>query len=190
MKWTFLLPLALAAASVPALSAQAPDFEARMEKQRDAMRILSMLDGIWRGPAWALTPSGRQELVQNERVGPAQGGAVKLVEGRGYHEDGSVGFNALGIISYDPDRQAYSIHTHAQGYSGTYPLRPTADGFEWEVPAGPGAVIRYRAVVRDGMWHEVGDRIAGDAPPQRIYEMRLQRLGDTDWPEAGAVPMR
>ena len=39
-------------------------------------------------------------------------------------------------------------------------------------------------------WREVGECIAGDAPPMQIVEMNLRRVGDTDWPAAGAVPMR
>ena len=34
------------------------------------------------------------------------------------------------------------------GYSGIFPLRLTDDGYVWEVPAGPGAIIRYTAVIQ------------------------------------------
>ena len=43
---------------------------------------------------------------------------------------------------------------------------------------------------RNGELHEVGDRIVSGREPQRIFDMRLKRLGDTDWPTAGAVPPR
>jgi hypothetical protein len=33
-------------------------------------------------------------------------------------------------------------------------------------------------------------RIGMALAPQRIVDMRLKRLGDTDWPAAGAVPPR
>jgi hypothetical protein len=41
--------------------------------------------------------------------------------------------------------------------------------------------------VRDGELHEVGDRIAEGREAVRTFEMRLKRVGDTDWPAAGAV---
>jgi hypothetical protein len=57
-------------------------------------------------------------------------------------------------------------------------------------PAGPGAIMRYTDTVRDGSWLDVGEYVAGDAPPRRVVELNLSRVGDTDWPAAGAVPMR
>ncbi len=47
--------------------------------------------------------------------------------------------------------------------------------------------IRYTAVVKDGVWHEVGDRLVAGGEPARVFEMTLQRVGDTDWPSAGAI---
>ena len=64
------------------------------------------------------------------------------------------------------------------------------DGYVWEVPAGPGAKIRYTATIGGGKWREVGDRIVGEAAPMRIFEMNLSRVGDSSWPEASPVPMR
>jgi hypothetical protein len=51
-------------------------------------------------------------------------------------------------------------------------------------------VIRYEATVKDGEWHEVGHRIVNDGPPEKIFEMRVRRLGATDWPGAGPVGAR
>jgi hypothetical protein len=62
----------------------------------------------------------------------------------------------------------------------------TADGFTWSIPAGP-MTIRYTAVVKDGTWTEVGDRIAPGKDPVRFFEMRLARVGDGDWPGVGAI---
>jgi hypothetical protein len=50
--------------------------------------------------------------------------------------------------------------------------------------------MRYTAVIRDGRWHEVGDRILKEGQPVRFIEMDVTRLGDTDWPAGGAVPPR
>ena len=51
---------------------------------------------------------------------------------------------------------------------------------------GP-ATLRYVATVKDGELHEVGERVVPGAEPQRVFEMRLKRVADTDWPAAGAV---
>ena len=49
------------------------------------------------------------------------------------------------------------------------------------------AAVRYNAAVKDGKWTEVGDRIVPGKDPVRFFEMRLTRVGDSEWPGAGAV---
>lgn len=176
--------------AAPAAAQIDSDPEVRLAPQREAMKKLSMFDGVWRGPAWTLTPTGRYELTQTERVGPFLGGSIKMIEGRGYQKDGRVGFNALGIISFDPRTGKYRLQSNAQGYSGTFPLTPTADGFIWETPAGPGATMRYTATVRNGTWREVGERVVVGQKPVQVFEMNLRRVGSTKWPEDGAVGQR
>ena len=180
--------LALAPASA---AAQAwPDAATRIAAQKDALVTFAFMDGVWRGTARTLTPSGtRHTITQTERIGPFLDGTVKVIEGRGYEPDGRVSFNALGILSWNPSTRAYSMRSYAMGYAGDFPVRRTDDGFSWEIPAGP-ATIRYTAVVKDGTWTEVGNRVMPDKDPVRFFEMRLQRLGDTDWPAGSAVDLR
>ena len=180
----------LLAAPMPAAAQGFADPTPRIAAQREALARLAVMDGVWRGPAWSLTPSGRQEMVQTERIGPMLGGAIRVMEGRGYAADGSVRFNAFGVVGYDPDRHTYSLTTWALGHSVTVPLTVTDTGYVWEAPAGPGAVIRYTATIGNGTWHEVGERIAGNSPPMRVVELNLRRVSDSDWPAAGAAPMR
>jgi hypothetical protein len=47
--------------------------------------------------------------------------------------------------------------------------------------------IRYTAVIKDGKWNEVGDRLMPGKDPVRFYEAQLERVGDTDWPAAGVI---
>jgi hypothetical protein len=155
--------------------------------QREAMAPLAFMDGVWRGPAWTILPSGQKHTVtQTERIGPFLDGAVKVIEGRGYDPDGKVTFNAFGTVSYNPATRAYTLHSYAQGYVGDFVLTPSADGYVWEIPAGQ-MTIRYTAVIKDGAWREVGDRIMPGKEPVRFFEMNLKRVGDTTWPAAGAI---
>ena len=151
------------------------------------MLPLAYMDGVWRGPAWTILASGdKHTITQTERIGPFLDGSVKVIEGRGYDPDGKVTFNAFGTISFDPAKSAYTMHSHAMGSVGDFALKPTAVGYIWEITAGP-MTIRYTAVVKDGAWREVGDRIAPGKEPVRSFEMNLKRVGDTTWPAAGAV---
>jgi len=175
-------------AVTPVLLAQAGgDPATRIAAQREAMAPFAFMDGVWRGPAATTLPSGDKHAVtQTERIGPFLDGSVKVIEGRGYGSDGKVAFNAFGIISFDPDTRAYSMRSYAMGHAGDFAIRRTDDGFIWEIPAGP-TTIRYTATVKDGKWREVGDRIVAGKEPARFFEMNLVRVGDNDWPRAGAI---
>jgi hypothetical protein len=45
----------------------------------------------------------------------------------------------------------HKMHSYAQGKVGDFALKPTPDGYVWEIPAGP-MTIRYTAVIKDGAW--------------------------------------
>jgi hypothetical protein len=183
----FAFLMIAAGVSSTAIGQGRPDPATTIAAQREAMARLAYMDGVWRGTAWTVLASGEKHTItQTERIGPFLGGSVKVIEGRGYDPDGRVTFNAFGTISYNPVSRAYTMHSYAQGNVGDFALTPTADGFSWDIPAGP-MTIRYTAVVKDGAWREVGDRIMPGREPVRYFEMNLRRVGDTDWPAAGAV---
>ena len=181
---------ASAAAASPSLAQERPNPATLIAAQRDAMAAFKAMDGVWRGPAWTILPSGeKHSMTQTERIGPFLDGSVKVIEGRGYESDGRVGFNAFGIISYDPTTKAYAIRSYAMGRAGDFVIKPTPGGYTWEIPAGP-TTIRYTAVIKDGTLKEVGDRLAPGKEPVRFFEMNLTRVGDTTWPAEGAVPQK
>jgi hypothetical protein len=165
-----------------------PDTQALIAAQKQALQRFAYMDGVWRGTASTTVGPGQTHVItQTERIGPFLDGSVKVIEGRGYDDDGRVSFNAFGIISFDPAKNAYTMRSYALGQSGDFPVNPTEDGMIWEIPAGP-ATIRYTATVKDGTWHEVGERVVQGRDPVRFFEMTLKRVGDTTWPAAGAIP--
>lgn len=185
---TLALMLLAAGMALTAFGQQArTDPAALVAAQREAMLKLSFMDGVWRGAAWTILSSGdKHNITQTERIGPFLDGSLKVIEGRGYDPDGKVTFNAFGTVSYNPSTRVYTLHSYAQGQVGDFVLTPTADGYVWEIPAGP-MTIRYTAVIKDGAWREVGDRIMPGKEPVRFFEMNLKRVGDTNWPAAGAI---
>jgi len=182
----------LALAGAAPAPAQAPgDPRPLIAAQKEAMRSLAFMDGAWRGPTWILMPDGqRREQIQTERVGSFLDGAVKVIEGRGYDAVGTVNFNAFAVVSFDAAKKAYSMRSYAMGRAGDFDLSVKSDGFVWTIPAGPGATIRYTATIKDGTWREVGERVAEGQAPVQFLEMNLKRIGDTEWPAAGAIPMK
>ena len=185
----FCLILVLCFAPVgQGLAAEPPDTKALIASQQQAMAALAIFDGTWRGPASATEPSGQQRrITQTERVGSLLDGSIKVIEGRGFTADGVKTFNAFAVISFSPQTSTYNFHAYAQGHSGDFPMQVTPNGFTWSIKAGP-ATIRYTATVTDGVWSEIGERIVEGQQPAKIFEMTLRRVGNTDWPAAGAVP--
>jgi hypothetical protein len=173
--------------SLSAQAQQRPSPAALIAAQRDAMIRLAYMDGVWRGPAWIILPSGEKHaFTQTERIGPFLDGSVKVMEGRGYDPDGKVTFNAFGAVSFDPATKVYTLHSYAMGNVGDFVLKLTPDGYTWDIPAGP-MTIHYTAVIKGGVWRETGDHIVPGKDPVRFFEMNLKRVGDTDWPAAGAI---
>lgn len=178
----------IVASAAASASGQGQTDPAVIGAQREALAKLAAMDGVWRGPAWTILASGQKHTItQTERIGPFLDGTVKVIEGRGYEADGKVTFNAFGTISYNTSTKSYTLHSYAQGFVGDFALKPTTDGYVWEIPAGP-TTIRYTAVIKDGSWLEVGDRIVQGKEPVRFFEMNLKRVSDTSWPAGGAVP--
>lgn len=185
---TLVSAAAALALLAPAAASAQEQMPAGSDEQRAAMDALSFMDGEWRGQATSFGPGGvRTDLIQTERVGPFLGGSVRVVEGRGYDAEGATAFNALGVISWNDAEDRYEFSAWANGRQGHYQFERTETGFTWEVPAGPGAVIRYVATIQDGVWHEVGDYVREGGQPLRFIEMTLHRIGDSGWPGEGSV---
>jgi hypothetical protein len=181
------LAILLVFSASPALAQGRPDPAALLAAERAALKPLAFMNGVWRGPAWTILPGGaRHDVTQTERIGPFLDGAVKVIEGRSWDAEGKSGFNAFGVVSFDPAKQAYTLHSYAQGQVGDFSLVPSDTGYVWEIPAGP-MTIRYTAVIHGGKWREIGERIVPNQPPVQFFEMNLVRLRDTDWPAAGGV---
>ena len=185
MKRLALISLAALLLTPLAAHAQAAD-TAAIAAQQQAMKKLDWMHGVWRGPAVSQGPQGEHRVTQTERIGGFLGGTLKMMEGKGYQADGSIGFNAFGVVSYDAQTQSYWLTSWAQGRAGKFPLTLTATGYVWGIPAGP-QTIRYTATLADGVWTEVGDYIAAGQPPRRFFTMTLRRVGDSAWPSAGGI---
>lgn len=154
--------------------------------EREAMQAFAWMDGEWRGIAVTQTPGGEHRVTHTERIGPLLGGSIRLVEGRSYRADGSTGFNALAMLSFDPMAKTYRMTSHADGRYGSFAIAPNATGYVWQIPAGP-MTIRYTATLHDGVWTEIGERLVDTKPPVPFFRMELRRVGDSGWPAEGSV---
>lgn len=180
--------MALAASFVVATTASAQAvYPAGTAEQRAAMERLSWMDGEWVGEATvSMGPGQGMTHPHTERIGPMLGGSIKVIEGRSANADGSAGFNAFAVVSWDEETDRYMMRSYANGQAGDFPLEATDDGFRWSTPAR-GGEVRYVTTFRDGEWVETGDFVMPGRDPMRVIELRLRRRGDSDWPAADPV---
>jgi hypothetical protein len=177
-----LLALVLATSTVAAAPTPPPPVKPT-PALAGPMAKLAYMRGVWIGKATGTSPDGKPYAVtQTERMGPMLGGDIVVIEGRGYNADGSTGFNAFGVVSYDPRTKRYEIRSYAQGNAGTFEMKLTATGYVWEVPAGGSAVVRFTATITGDHWREVGELVTPGKPGVPMFEMNLTKQGATEWP--------
>jgi hypothetical protein len=157
-----------------------------MVAERGAMQAFAWMDGEWRGTAVTQTPTGEHRVTHTERAGLLLGGTIRLIEGHSYRPDGTTGFNAFAMLSYDPSTKTYRMTSHAEGRYGSFAIVPQATGYIWQIRAGP-MTIRYTATLTDGVWTEIGERLFDGKEPVQFFRMELRRVGESVWPGAGAV---
>ena len=180
----------LAATSAFAQSSPPPTAEQMVAAQRSAMAKLPPMDGIWRGPGWMNEGQGRRQMTVTYRVGPFLDDSVKVIEIKGYLADGSVGFHAFNVISFDSEeKKEYVINARAGGRSGAFSFQLAERGFIWNIGSADSG-LRYTATLENGTWIEKGESLSPGRPAATVSEFTLRRIGDTNWPETGAVPPR
>jgi hypothetical protein len=187
------LPRSLAASvMLLAMTAHAQPAAPDMAKQKAAIARLDAFDGEWRGIATVSKPGNPPlHVIQTEQVGSSLGGAIKVIHGRSYQQDGAPSdFSAFAVVSFDEAAGIYDFRAYAQGRADSFPLTITHNGFEWRRAMGPSDAIRYSASINRDTWHEEGWFEHDHHRAAKIFEMDLQRLGPTAWPDDAPIPAR
>jgi hypothetical protein len=180
MNSRFLVVLA-ALLLAPAASAQ-DSVPGGHAEQVDAF---AWMDGRWRGPARTLARSGWIALTQTERSGTMLGGRIRLVEGKGYMPDGSVGFNALGVIARNAEG-GYELRSWTLESAGTFPIEVRGLRYAWNIPT-PAGTVRYEGSFDGQTWRETGHLIREGQDPIETFRMELQRVDGAGWPAEGTL---
>ena len=177
--------LAIASTAAPAVAHQADPVA--VAAQREALSRLDWMNGEWVGTAEIMTGPGQTRTLRHtERIGPMLDGTIKVIEGHSYEADGSTGFNAFAVLSWDREQGRYVMRSYTGGHSGDFAMETTPTGWRWSTPAR-GGEIHYETVHTGDNWTETGDFVMPGREPMRVVTLRLTRKGDSDWPMAGAV---
>ena len=145
-------------------------------EQAELVGRLDYMVGCWKGPGWVLTPTGRIDFEQTERVRRTLSGEVMVIDGRGSvpGKADQLVFAAFATLRWDPQAQAYQWRAASQGGELVTPLTATDDGWYWELEAGPGQSIRYQSWFTRNRWHETGV-LTTPAGPQTIMDFTVKR---------------
>lgn len=162
--------------------AQEAGEEAGPADRVEAMRPVAWLAGEWRGEGWFRRGPGEpRPFTQTERVTPAFGGRLLLVEGVGRArtddgEEGPVVHHAYGVLSWEPDEGHYRFRTYLADGGGVDAEARVEDGaLVWGFEVDEGR-IRYRIRRTEGdRWHEVGEYSPDGSTWHPFLEMTLRR---------------
>jgi len=146
--------------------------------QRAAMAKLGFLIGSWSGEA-RIFRSGAEplELAQTEQVQYKLDGLLLEVEGIGRTKDGKPALQALGITSYDDERQVYRFRAFNDGrwLESDAKLAEDGKGLSWSFTVGEFRTNSVLRMTPDGRWTEQHDIIIGSEPPRRLIEVNVSR---------------
>jgi hypothetical protein len=144
------------------------------QAQIDAMKKFEGLAGKWSGSGTFSTPAGPKEFKQTEEVDQKLDGLLITIEGLGTLADDKKIHHAFATISFEPNTKQYKFRSFTAEGRGLETTIEPADGggFAWGIQQ---AKIRYTARVKDGEWHEIGEREVEGKGWVKFIEFRLKR---------------
>jgi hypothetical protein len=144
----------------------------------EEMRKLEFLIGDWAGEASVrMGPGEPQHVTQTETIQWKAAGEAMLIEGLGKDASGKVVHNAVALIHWDPELEAYRMNTVVAGRgAGSAVLEVTgARNAVWRLE-GPWGQQRYTIEVNDaGEWIESGEFSRDGKTWMKTVEMKLKR---------------
>ena len=169
--------LAIFLALLPAMT-QAPRMP-DVVTQRAAMKKLDFLVGEWSGTA-RIYRSGAEplELQQSEKAQFKLEGLLLEIEGVGRTKDGKPALQALGIVSYDEDRQTYHFRAFNDGrwLESDTTLTDDRKGIKWGFKLGDIQTSSLMRIAATGNWTEEHEIIVGSQPTRKLMEVNVSRI--------------
>ena len=143
--------------------------------QRAAMGKLAFLTGHWSGPVTIVHGPGEPlHLTQSEDVEYKLDGLALLIEGKSADTDGKAQFEALATVAFDDVSHTYRFRAYNEGHYIDTELAVQAQGFSWELRAGPARIVNTMRLTGKGEWQETTEVTVGNNPPRRTVDMLLQ----------------
>src|SRR5258705_3486870 len=144
-----------------------------IEAQRAAMKKLNFLIGKWSGEARVLRGPGEPvELVQTEEAQYKLDGLILTIEGIGRTKlDGKIALQALGIVSYDDEAEAYRMRAYNDGryLESEIKLSENGQGIRWGFTLGEIKTSSVLRINEEGQWTELSEIEINSQPAREIH---------------------
>jgi hypothetical protein len=152
------------------------------ETIRQEMKKISFMAGKWTGEANVKrgnTPAVK--VLQDENIQFKLDGTVLLVEGTGRNpESGTITFNAIGIISYNPYTKQFGMKSHTmEGNQTDAYFKIIEDNhFEWGFETPQKGKIKYDIVLnaQAKTWVEKGEFSQDGVTWYPFIELKLTKV--------------
>lgn len=161
-----------------AFMAQAPR-KPDVAAQRAAMKKLDFLVGEWSGEARIFPPGAEPvELQHSEKAKYKLDGLLLEIEGIGRAKDGKPALQALGIVSYDDDRQTYHFRGFNDGrwLESDTTLTENGKAMKWGFNVGEIQTNSVLRIAANGNWTEQHELTIGSQPPRKLMEVNVSRI--------------
>lgn len=117
-------------------------------------------------------------LIQTEEAQYKLDGLILLIEGVGHIKaDGKTVLQALGMVSYDDERETYRMRVFNDGHflETEVKLLESGKGMTWGFALGSIATSSTLRINEMGDWTELTEIKIGAQPPRKYMELSVSR---------------
>lgn len=149
-----------------------------IEKQKEAMAKLAVMEGQWTGTGWMQRgQSERHTFEVKETAEKKNGGLTLLIQGLGTDsKTGEIGHDALAVVYYDVESDQYMFDSHLD--TGQHKLMTGSfegDEFIWGFDLPNNAKIKYVITFTENTWNETGEYSSDGINWFKFMEMNLNK---------------
>ena len=92
--------------------------------------------------------------------------------------DGKIALQALGIVSYDDEAEAYRMRAYNDGryLESEIKLSENGQGIRWGFTLGEIKTSSVLRINEEGQWTELAKIEIGSQPPRKFMELKVSRL--------------
>ena len=147
------------------------------DAKKAEMKKLEKMAGQWKGSGWIQQGPQRETFIGGETVQKKLDGLAMLVEGNFTNPAGKVIHQTLAILTCNEKMTGYDFATYlANGISGVHDFKIVGDHFEWGFDIPNAGTVRYKIMIDETTWSEIGEFSRDRKTWMQNFEMKLNKV--------------